>query len=135
MIRQQIYFAGAALLVSLAFGFAGLRWAGDKTETSAPISPPASSSDTPFAAGAERSAFVTNAVSSCQKEMAAKEPLGRHLSDDEIGTYCRCYSNGMADAVTAEDVRQMQAGGEPMAIVRDKAVSVLRSCGELLRSK
>ena len=60
---------------------------------------------------------------------------GMDLSDDEIETYCRCYANGMADRVTADDVRQMVAGGEPMAILRDKAVRVLQSCGEFLPAK
>jgi hypothetical protein len=41
----------------------------------------------------------------------------------------------MADRVTADDVRQMVAGGEPMAILRDKAVRVLQSCGEFLPAK
>ena len=135
MTRQQILLAIAALLISLAFGAAGLRWAGDKTDTGAAISPPPSSSDTPFAQGPERDSFIASSVSSCAKEVAAKEPLGRPLSDREIDTYCRCYSNGMADVITGDDVKRMSAGAPPMDVVHDKAVRVLQSCHEQLRTR
>jgi len=133
--RQVFLSIVACLVVAIGLGVAAYRFLGHETEVAAGAPPMAGNGDRPFADGAARSAFVTSAVSSCAKELAGKQPLGRPLSEDEIGTYCRCYSNGMADAVTADDVRQMQTGGEPMAIVRDKAVSVLRSCGESLRSK
>jgi hypothetical protein len=128
MTRRRIYLLAAGLLATIGLGVAGFHFLGQKTELPAETMP--------FVAeGPERSAFVSNAVSSCAKEMVGKEPLGRHLSDGEIQTYCLCYSNRMADLVTADDVRQIAAGGEPMAIVRDKAVRVLQSCGELLQSK
>ncbi|HEV8027627.1 MAG TPA: hypothetical protein VGP50_09360 [Stellaceae bacterium] len=128
MTRRRIYLVAAGLLVAIGLGVAGFHFRGQRAEIPAEAMPFVEE-------GPERAAFVTSAMSSCAREMVGKEALGRHLSDDEIETYCRCYANGMADRVTADDVRQMVAGGEPMAILRDKAVRVLQSCGEFLPAK
>jgi hypothetical protein len=124
MTRWQIYSAGAAVLVALALGVAALRWSG----TEAPPPPASSSSDRPFADGPERASFISSSVSSCAREMAAKAPAGQPVSGDAVDAYCRCYSNGMADIITADDVQRMSAGAPPMEVIHDKAVRVLEAC-------
>ena len=125
MTPRWIYLLAAGLLVAIALGAAGFYFLGQKAELPAETMPFAEE-------GPERAAFIANAMSSCAKEMAGKEPLGRHLSDNEIETYCRCYSNGMAAVITADDVKQMTAGAAPMDVLRDEAARVLQSCGEAL---
>jgi hypothetical protein len=134
MTRRKILLsAGGAVAVVAAVGLVAAQFARHPPE----IARATRRSDTPFAAaGPQRSAFITSAVVSCTKQMSASEPLGRHLSDAEIETYCRCYSNGMADVVTMDEVNQMLQGqGAPVEVVRGKAVRVAQSCGEQLRSK
>ncbi|HEV8026221.1 MAG TPA: hypothetical protein VGP50_02260 [Stellaceae bacterium] len=130
MTRRRIYLLAAGLLITIGLGAAGFHslGLGQRTELPAEAMPYAEE-------GPERAAFVANAMSSCAREVAAREPLGRPLSDDEIEAYCRCYSNGMAEVITADDVKQMTAGAAPMDVVRDKAVRVLQSCSEVLPAK
>jgi hypothetical protein len=128
MTRRRIYLVAAGLLVAIGLGVAGFHFRGHRAEIPAEAMPFVEE-------GPERAAFVTNAMSSCAREMVGKEPLGRHLSDDEIETYCRCYANGMAEVITADDMKQMTAGAAPMDVMRDKAVRVLQSCGEVLPAK
>lgn len=136
MRRRHAWWLAAALLGALLLLVAGLQFVGRKADTSAALSRPTNGGENkPFAeAGLARAAFITSALSACAKGMAAQGAVKERLSDGEIDTYCRCYSNGMADVVTTDEVQKMVGGAPPLDVVREKAQSVAQSCVAQLQS-
>ena len=56
--------------------------------------------------GGERQDFVDGSISSCTAQNR-NNPRNADYSDDDIHTYCVCYSNALADLVTHDDVQRL----------------------------
>lgn len=65
--------------------------------------------------GDTRSAFVNNAVSSCnQRQLAA--PENRGASPQLIASYCNCFANGMADRISINQIKAVGPAPSPSQV-------------------
>lgn len=71
-----------------------------------------------------RSAFVGAAIDSCVKES------DKSLSADTIAQYCKCYANGLADRVSAREVRSLEKmkQEEALAAMQPKIDAATDAC-------
>jgi hypothetical protein len=69
----------------------------------------------PFAAGAERDAFIKDGMVSCIRRQRGL-PENRGATDQALNTFCSCYTNSAADVTTREDI-QYQAKYRTMSAV------------------
>ena len=82
--------------------------------------------------GDTRASFVQAAIASCmRKQIAAPENKG--IADDVIDFYCICYSNGMADRLSPDDVVRLDAM-EPADMQKAMAPAVEQSSAACLES-
>src|SRR5262249_28989985 len=85
----------------------------------------------PFAnAGAARAGFLEGASSSCAKEQRAVE--NKTLSAADIGTFCSCYANSLADVVERTELADLDRHQTPAPSLVEKIGSTIQKCLQLL---
>jgi hypothetical protein len=65
-------------------------------------------------AGSLRDSFIRGALRSCIKTQRAL-PENKEVSDMEINSVCTCHANSLADTITREEFKHMEAQGSPSA--------------------
>jgi hypothetical protein len=138
--RRHVWWLAAGLAALLLLAVAVFHFVGREAETTAVLSRPTGGGDKPFAEeSAGRAAFLMSSMSACTKAMtgamAGQADAKPRFSDDQIKSYCHCYSYGMADVVTADEVQQMMSGAPSMDVVREKTQKIASGCLPQLQSK
>lgn len=78
--------------------------------------------------GKERSYFVEAGIDTCVKQAA------QGFTTESISQYCRCFSNGLADRLSKNEVKSMDkmTQAEMVAAVQPKSDAVAATCDKLL---
>lgn len=58
--------------------------------------------------GQTRASFVQSAIASCVRNQIA-DPENKGIAGPVIDDYCKCYANGMADRITLEEIKRLDA--------------------------
>jgi hypothetical protein len=76
--------------------------------------------------GADRTAFVDASTNSCIQAAQANP----NVSADVIRTYCSCYSNKMADSISAEEARSLNTStaAEIQAKLQPRITAAINAC-------
>ena len=85
--------------------------------------------------GAIRTTFFEASSRSCLR-MQIDAPANKGLPVSTLYDYCKCYSNGMADKLSDDEVRSLEATGDEKKYneaLHDRAMVVIKQCQEAIR--
>ena len=85
--------------------------------------------------GQIRLAFYEASARSCLKAQI-DAPANKNLPVAALYGYCTCYSNGMADRLSDDEVRSLEATGDEKRYneaLHDRAMIVIKQCQEATR--
>ena len=85
--------------------------------------------------GAIRMTFFEASSRSCLR-MQIDAPANKGLPVSALYDYCKCYSNGMADKLSDDEVRSLEATGDEKKYneaLHDRAMVVIKQCQEAIR--
>jgi hypothetical protein len=101
-------------ITTVSFGLLALAACGD-------------SSTSPGLTGADRTSFVEASVSSCKSAAQSQNP---NLSASVIDQYCTCYSNKMADSISASEARSLNASdaAQIQAVLGTRINAAIAAC-------
>ena len=81
--------------------------------------------------GREKDDFLTSTKQGCEARQRSS-PLTKRvdISDAKIAAYCDCYAQGMAEAMTIDELRYFATNGKASITVNDKAATLGTFCSE-----
>jgi hypothetical protein len=81
--------------------------------------------------GREKDDFLTSTKQGCEARQKSSLLTKRvNISDAKIAVYCDCYAQGMAEAMTIDELRSFATNGKAPTSVNDQAATLGRFCGE-----
>lgn len=85
-------------------------------------------SNSPGLTGASREAFVQASINSCT-QTAQADPRNGSVGASVITTYCTCYSNKMADTISAAEVQALNADPSKLqTMLQPRIEAAVRAC-------
>lgn len=85
------------------------------------------SSTGPGLTGASREAFVTASINSCT-QTAQSDPRNGSIPAATITQYCTCYSNRMADTISAAEVQALNADPSKLQTLQPRIEAAVKAC-------
>jgi hypothetical protein len=85
--------------------------------------------------GAIRATFFEASSRSCLR-MQLDAPANKGLPVSALYDYCKCYSNGMADKLSEDEVRSLEATGDEKKYneaLHDRAMVTIKQCQDTVR--
>jgi hypothetical protein len=81
--------------------------------------------------GREKDDFLTSTKQGCEARQRSSPLTKRvNISDAKIASYCDCYAQRMAEAMTVDELRYFTTNGKAPTSVNDKAAMLGSFCSE-----